>query len=306
MKRRCMLRHWFAQAVILLTVCDAALADKPTSTRFDQSLLDAYGDPLPPHALVRLGTQRFHPESFVTATAFSPDGRLLASTAAGQATAISLWEVPSGHLIRRLTMPAEGKIWPSTNALAFCPDGQRLLTGDGLGRLHLWNVANGGEIYSIAAHDASRGFDGVSAVAFSDDGAWFASGGADGVARVWNTDTGRELLSFDVLGPQPPVPIPEGIDFPVPRRAGMPPGALAALAFSPDGRFLSVGMVQRPFASKAGKIRIWDLEANQPVRSLDTSCGELMSLAYTPDGRQLISGGNVMMPRRSSASRIVG
>lgn len=255
-------------------------------------ITDLYGDPLPPHAILRLGTTRFHHQSFIKDAAFSPDGQMLASAAANQDTGIALWEIPSGRLLRRLIPAGERPRW--THALVFSPDGKKLLTGDVGGTIHLWDVGSAGQLHSIDAHS---GYPGATAVAFSRDGRWMASGGADCAVRVWSTDGGRELLSFD-LPPQPRQDVPAaGAGF-----ARAVTGRIAALAFSPDGHYLAAGISQRPAQPGAGKIRVWDIQANQPVSWIDGRSGELESLVFTPDGSQLISGGNITMPREKFGS----
>lgn len=264
-----------------------AVAVEP-DPRSPSTATDLYGDPLPEQAILRLGTVRFHHQSFVRDVAFSPDGRTLASSGGNQDTDIALWEMPSGRLRRRLRVPAKDNYWPWTNAMVFSPDGKKLLTADVRGTLHLWNVAAGDELYSIDAHPKSHG---ATAVAFSADGQWFASGGEDGVVRVWSTDGGRELLSFDTL-PQAPERFGGVVNIGV-----VPAGSIAALAFSPDGRFLAAGIGEDSGGSRAGKIRVWDLESNQPVSSIGKPSGFLSSLVYAPDGKHLISGENVTVPR---------
>jgi hypothetical protein len=64
---------------------------------------DSYGDPLPPGALVRLGTVRFRPccrNGSGDLFAFTPDGKGLL-TAGGRDKPISLWERETGKLLRR-------------------------------------------------------------------------------------------------------------------------------------------------------------------------------------------------------------
>lgn len=135
MKRR---RKILWRAAVLLAVCTTAWAEEPVSTRSDQSLLDAYGDPLPPDALLRFGTTRFHHQAWICDAAIAPDGRMLASAAVNQDVGIALWEIPSGRLLDRL-MPA-GDRPPWTQSLAFSPDGKKLLTGDIEGSVRVWSL----------------------------------------------------------------------------------------------------------------------------------------------------------------------
>src|SRR3954469_21485562 len=77
-------------------------------------------DPLPDHALARLGTTRLRTGNAVLALAFSPDGRRLASwgDAMYKHGEFSLWDAASGrelrsvrtseHLLLALAWPADG------------------------------------------------------------------------------------------------------------------------------------------------------------------------------------------------------
>src|SRR5437660_12695532 len=55
---------------------------KPGETKAPLARLDALGDPLPPAALLRLGTLRFQQGGTVTALAFSKDGKSLFAASA--------------------------------------------------------------------------------------------------------------------------------------------------------------------------------------------------------------------------------
>src|SRR5215472_13384043 len=84
--------------------------------------VDAYGDPLPPRALARLGTVRLRHAGYVEAIAFAPDGKTVAS--GGREGAIRFWDVRMGKEV--LTLAGhKGGAW----TLAFSPDGKSLVSG---------------------------------------------------------------------------------------------------------------------------------------------------------------------------------
>ena len=96
--------HLPAAALVILSV--PAVGAEPGK-------VDAYGDPLPPRALVRLGTGRLRQPSPVTAVAYSADGQRLAS--ACSEGGIVLWELPSGRAVPAAVM-SMGKNRPNVLA----------------------------------------------------------------------------------------------------------------------------------------------------------------------------------------------
>ena len=82
---------------------------------------DALGDPLPRHALRRLGTARLRHGGPVAAVAFTPDGSELAS--ASEDGTVSLWSTTTGEERHRFDVGE-----PAT-AMALATDGSRLLVG---------------------------------------------------------------------------------------------------------------------------------------------------------------------------------
>src|SRR5262245_17350792 len=82
-------RYWTTAACVWL------LAGVGTVTAQDRR--DAHGDPLPPHALTRIGTVRLQPGLIVTALCFSPNGTYLASGSVNDHC--RLWDAATGKLV---------------------------------------------------------------------------------------------------------------------------------------------------------------------------------------------------------------
>ena len=171
----------------------------------------------------------------VTAVAFSPDGRRLAS-AGGDGT-VRLWDPATGAELAALT----GHDGPVA-AVAFSPDGRRLASAGEDGTVRLWDPATGAELAALTGHDGP-----VAAVAFSPDGRRLASAGGDGTVRLWDPATGAELAALT------------GHDGPV-----------AAVAFSPDGRRLASasgdGTVRLWDSKATGALSLLRLDA--PIQAL--------------------------------------
>ena len=113
----------------------------------------------------------------------------------------------------------------AARAVAFLPDGRRVLSGGADNRLCLWNIDTGREI---------RRFDGprapVDGLAIAPDGRHaLSSGAADHHLRLWDIDAGRELYSYEVTHV-----------------------SLTYGTFIPDGR-------RALWAGQDGVIRVWNL-----------------------------------------------
>src|SRR5262249_12536305 len=94
--------------------------------------VDRHGDPLPPHAVARLGTLRFREATGVWQAAVVPGGEQFLGVAAG-ATGI-LWDATTGREIRRFEAQARKEAGGPTfevhlHSLAVSPDGKTLAVG---------------------------------------------------------------------------------------------------------------------------------------------------------------------------------
>src|SRR5438128_521991 len=188
--------------------------------------VDAYGDPLPPGAIARLGTARWRHGYPVHTAVFSPDGKIVASTSSGKG--LCLWEAETGKRIlqvwpgyvfdavafspdgqvfataghglrvwrtatgRRIPFP-KGEVRGLTKAVAFSPDGKTLVSGEQDKSIRLWDLATGEETKKLDGHT-----NWVVSLSFSRDGKLLASAGLEDVLRVWDMETGRQLRAVGV------------------------------------------------------------------------------------------------------------
>jgi RNA polymerase sigma factor (sigma-70 family) len=222
----------------------------------------------------------------LSATAFSPDGELLATAVPSDftlwnvATGKQIWQLPywgsANDFIKALAFshdgktlaaadshavsvcdPATGKLLRRLEAsshpygpLAFSPDGKVLVGGE---EGHLWEVSTGKEIRSLGLKD-------VQVALFSADGKTLAVGDAAGVIRLWDMASGKEI-------------------FPHPGHRQR----IWTVAYSPDGKTLAS-------VSEARTVRLWDTATGKELRQLakHTQWGSEV-IAYSPDGKVLAS-----------------
>ncbi|MCG9131695.1 sigma-70 family RNA polymerase sigma factor [Candidatus Poribacteria bacterium] len=105
---------------------------------------------------------------------FSPDGKLLASS--GPVQAIKLWDLET----RTDIMTLRGKAGAVFD-LKFSPDGTTLVSGEGFGTIKFWDVVTGENIDTLEGHTGI-----VFSVEFSPDGKTLTSGSQDGTVLLWD------------------------------------------------------------------------------------------------------------------------
>ncbi|WP_326829744.1 caspase family protein [Streptosporangium sp. NBC_01810] len=240
---------------------------------------------------------------FAWTVAFSPDGRILAS--AGSDGIVHIWDV-AAH--RRRGEPLTGHK-EHVLRLAFSPDGRVLASAGADGTVRLWNIATHREVATLTGHRK-----GVQTVAFSPDGRTLASAGDDGTVRLWDVATHRPLGApltghggrvLEVAFTRDGRGLASaGIDGSVRRwniaghsgDAVLPPrreGSVSALALSADARALAIADTDESV------VRLWDLSTGQErgnpfAGHQDTRnpvVDSINSVAFSPDGRSLASGG---------------
>jgi WD40 repeat protein/tRNA A-37 threonylcarbamoyl transferase component Bud32 len=236
-------------------------------------------------------------KSGVVAVAFGPDGTYLVS--AGLDGIVTLWDRATGQAVR--TFP--GHTGPILS-VAISRDGRRVASASEDQSVRLWDVATGKEIHALKGHTGW-----VAAVAFNPDSTMLASGSGDRTIKLWDVATGRVLRTLDghlyqvkavAFGPDGKTLASAGNDGFVlfwDIASGRQVRAIKAqndqmgvctMALSPDGRhFASTGY--DPFYPL---IQVWDVATGQRTQTLKGHGAGVYGLAFSPDGRRLVSGSN--------------
>ena len=233
--------------------------------------------------------------------AFSRDGSTLA--AGGADGIVRLLDVPTR---------AQRGLYPDPyDDVAFSPDGRTIAATEYGGAVRLWDAATRTEI-ALPLAVSPTGPLGLSTIAFSPDGQALATGGPN--VRLWSlathrplgdpvmqTDDGRARVVFDPAGGavasveywyrQAPVRVWDlatGVGRAVPLEyEGDDFFYVVSAAFSPDGRTLAIAYNDE---SEVEGITLFDAATLEPMRRFGEN-GDYGVLAFSPDGRMLVSAG---------------
>jgi WD40 repeat protein len=198
----------------------------------------------------------------VTAVAINPYGHVVASV--GNMGKLKLWAMPDAP--QRFAEQVELQVplvevqahEKKINALAFSPDGSRLVTASDDASARLWSASGKRLGTPPLDHDGP-----VLAVAFRPASDVLVTASAAGNIRIWNA-RGERLQSI----------------------VGHDRAAVTALTFKPDGTRLVSG-------ADDGTLRIWDAESMSPVSEvIRAHQGAVNTLAFSPDGLLFASGGS--------------
>jgi WD40 repeat protein/transcriptional regulator with XRE-family HTH domain len=227
------------------------------------------------------------PASMVSGVTFSPDGRTLA--ASSEDNKVWLWTISAaGPAVRDGTL-TDAANW--VNTVAFSPDGTRLAAGTSEARVLVWNLATRALIATMAQPQpvttvtwdgneriAASDADGTASlwslpspvllagnqsasVAYSPGGTTMAVGGTS--VELWDTDT-RSLIATH--------PFSDGT-------------YVNALSFAPSGSYLAA-------AYGDGTAQLLNARTLAPVSMpfKVTGSGTAESVAYSPDGKTIVTG----------------
>jgi WD40 repeat protein len=240
--------------------------------------------------------------SVVFCVAWHPTGDWIASVGGTrdrrQPFAVNVWDARTGRVAFALPPGME------TFAVAFSPNGQHLVTGDVRGAVQVWDARTYQKVGTLNTHVQGQ----IRGLVFSRDGQYLASADTGGTVKLWDaTRLGEEQQPRHTF------------------RANVPLVAMT-LAFSPDGRRLVAGGEENTvkiwdvqtrqeqtlrghsgdvwgaafspdregrWIASAGEdstVKVWDSHTGTLLRSFRGHTGLVTSLAFSPDGRLLVSG----------------
>jgi RNA polymerase sigma factor (sigma-70 family) len=211
---------------------------------------DLHGDPLPPGAIARLGTLRWRHGQHIQASAFSLDGKTIAT--AGDDGRVVLHDLQAGKKLRSFDGMAA-----SAYSVAYSPDGKTLAAGVGK-MVCTWDLETGELLRKLEGVEGPVRF-----LVFSADGRILVGGVRDHAVHVWDTRDGQKISQIT------------------------PPPHFTALAAAPDGKTLATATLGR--GGEMTSLILWDTLGGRKLREWQAHRGEVYALAFSPDGKRLAS-----------------
>lgn len=168
-----------------------------------------------------------------------------------------IWESRTGRRVAQL----RGHTDPLHTAV-FSPDSRLLVSGSHDSTARVWETETGRALHVLRGHTSK-----VWGIQFSPDGKRIVTSSHDGTARIWEAETGRSVQEL----------------------RGHTKAMDCAATFSPDGNRIVTG-------SNDNTARVWEVHRSHIVTELRGHTAPVLSVAFSPDGRLLVTTGRIPDP----------
>jgi len=199
--------------------------------------------------------------SRVTAIAWSPDGRFLAS--ASYDKTVQVWDASNGKNI--LTYKGHRQ---HVNALAWSHDSKYIASASNDGTVQTWEVKTGKTHITYRGH-----IEEVYAVAWSPDDFYIASGGSDKTVQIWKARTEKIIYTYSDHSDK-----------------------VQSIAWSPDGRHVASAGKDRKVhvwdpSKDVSKRSFFSsiLSFTRKIETMNLHNGQIFAVAWSPDSRRIAS-----------------
>jgi WD40 repeat protein/serine/threonine protein kinase len=232
-------------------------------------------------------------QNYVTAIAFSPDGKTLASTAGWSESDIRLWDVASGNEIARLDGHGSCVI-----SMLFWPDGKKLASSSADQTIWIWDVAGRKCLDVLRGHRQE-----VWRLALLPDHTTLVSGCKDGTVCFWDTSVRHsheakislpERMTDWQFAPDSQSVVTSDLRGRVTRWVGRDFQQAKTLfeigtnrypgfdRLSRDGRFLAA-------TTSNNVLQVWDLSRQQLWREFPSPAGRIWAVTFNDDDNKLVA-----------------